>query len=237
MQKPFPSRVLAVLAHPDDVDFGAAGTISSWTAAGVEVQYAIVTDGDAGGFDTTVDRSRIAGIRREEQRQAAAIVGVEAIEFLGYPDGRVYPDLALRRDIARVIRRFRPERVLCPSPQRDFTRIPASHPDHLAVGEATFCALYPDARNPFAFPELLAEGLQPHSVHEVWVMGHPLPDHYVDITDTLETKLAALRAHQSQLADPDSTMAFVRDWTSRLAERAGFGPARQAEAFFVVNIS
>src|SRR6266545_246995 len=148
-------RALVIVAHPDDVDFGAAGTVSTWTGAGIDVTYCIVTDGDAGGFDPSVPRAEIPGIRRAEQTAAAKEVGVADISFLGYPDGRLTATLELRRDLARVIRQVRPQRVLCPSPERNWQRIFASHPDHLAAGEASLAAVYPDARNPFAHPELL----------------------------------------------------------------------------------
>ncbi|MHB8452379.1 MAG: PIG-L deacetylase family protein, partial [Mycobacteriales bacterium] len=174
-------RALVITAHPDDVDFGAGGTVASWTKAGVEVTYCVVTDGDAGGFDPAVPRSAIPAIRQAEQRAAAAELGVSDVRFLGYPDGRLAVSFELRRDLARVIRQVRPQRVLASSPVRNLARIQASHPDHLAAGEAALCAVYPDARNPFAHPELLAEeGLDPWIVPEVWLMGSPDADHYVD---------------------------------------------------------
>src|SRR4051812_32901106 len=188
-------RVLAVTAHPDDVDFGCAGTIALWTQAGIQVSYCIVTNGDAGGFDPAVPRSEIAAIRQAEQRQAAKVVGVDDVTFLGYPDGRLEVSLELRRDIARVIRRLRPDRVVSQSPQRNYARIYASHPDHLATGEATLCAVYPDSRNPYAFPELAAEGLEAWTVGEVWIAGAEKPDRYVDVTDVYDRKVAALREH------------------------------------------
>src|SRR5205807_8650072 len=126
-------RALAVMAHPDGVDFGAAGTIAQWTDAGVEVGYCIITNEDAGGFDPAVPRSEIGAIRRAEQTAAAKEVGVTDVRFLGYPDGRLEVSFDLRRDIARVIREVRPQRVICQSPQRNMLRIPASHPDHLAA--------------------------------------------------------------------------------------------------------
>ena len=127
------NRVLVVTAHPDDVDFGAAGTVANWTDAGVEVAYCIVTDGDAGGFDPAVPRGSIAGIRRAEQIAAAKELGVEEVRFLGYPDGRLEVSLDLRRDISREIRRWKPDVVLTQSPQRDFRSVYGSHPDHLAA--------------------------------------------------------------------------------------------------------
>jgi len=152
------TRALVVVAHPDDVDFGAAGTVATWTDAGIAVTYCIATDGDAGGFDPDVPRAQIPAIRRAEQEAAAKAVGVSDVVFLGYPDGRLQASIELRRDIARVIRRVRPQRVLCSSPERNRQRIHPSHPDHLAAGEAALCAVYPDARNSFAHPELAVEG-------------------------------------------------------------------------------
>ena len=169
-------RALVIAAHPDDIDFSAAGTVARWTDAGIEVTYCLVTDGDAGGFDESFPRAEMAPLRRKEQTAAAACVGVHDLRFLGYPDGRVEPSLALRKDLARVIRQVRPDRLICPSPERNYERIGASHPDHRAVGSAALDAVYPDARNPFAFPELLAdEGLQPWTVREVWVTAGPGP--------------------------------------------------------------
>ncbi len=229
-------RVLVVAAHPDDIDFGCAGTVATWSAAGLEVNYCILTDGDAGGFDPDVPRSDIAGIRRQEQRKAAAVVGVSEIAFLGHPDGRLMVTLELRRDIARVIRQVRPDRVVTQSPIRDLRSMYGSHPDHLAAGEATLCAVYPDARNPFAHPELATvEGLAAHTVGQTWVMSNnSRAEHYVDITDTIESKIAALREHPSQTAqmDLDRTM---RGWGRRQAEAAGWADGRLAEGFVLLD--
>ena len=227
-----------VCAHPDDIDFGASGSVAGWTDAGIEVTYCLVTDGDAGGFDREVPREEIPRIRRAEQIAAAAVVGVTDVRFLGYPDGRLTPSLELRRDLSRVIRQVRPQRVVCQSPERNWASVYASHPDHRAAGEATLDAVYPDARNPFAHPELLQEeGLEPHIVHEVWVMGGPQPDHYVDVTDQFERKVAALREHRSQLTDPTGEPpAVLRDLMRRNAEAGGLTEGRLAEAFKVVHI-
>ena len=229
-------RVLVVTAHPDDVDFGAAGSIAGWTAAGVEVSYCIVTYGDAGGFDET-PREEMPELREAEQRAAAKVLGVTDVTFLGYPDGRLYVTHELRRDIARQIRRVRPQRVVTQSPQRNWQRIAPSHPDHLATGEAALCAVYPDARNPFAHPELLAdEGLEAWTVAEVWLMGGPQADHYVDVTDTFDRKLDALRAHVSQTAHlGDGLETTVRTWNGANALAGGLGPGRLAEAFQVLS--
>ncbi len=229
-------RILVVTAHPDDVDFGAAGTVATWTKAGYDVTYCVVTNGDAGGFDPTVPRSEIAGIRQAEQRAAAATVGVTDVRFLGYPDGRVRTSLELRRDIARVIRQVRPQRVLTQSPERNYERVYASHPDHLAVGEATLCAVYPDARNPFAHPELAEEGLDAWTVPEVWLMAMPGAEHVVDVTELFETKLAALQSHASQLAGvPGELEEVLRTWMGANATGAGLPEGRLAEAFRVLN--
>ena len=215
-------RILVIVAHPDDVDFGAAGTIAQWTDAGIEVSYCIVTDGDAGGSDQSVSRSEMAVLRKAEQTAAAKQVGVHDLHFLGYPDGQVEVTIGLRRDLARVIRLLRPDRVLCQSPERNYMRMGVSHPDHRAVGTAALDAVYPDARNPFAFPELLAEEkLEPWTVRQVWIYGSPTPTDYVDITDTFPRKIAALRSHVSQIGDPDGLEQMLRGWLSRSAAQGG----------------
>ncbi len=230
------SRVLVVAAHPDDVDFGAAGTIATWTATGSAVTYCIVTDGDAGGFDPDVPRSEIPSIRRAEQEAAAKVVGVSDVVFLGYPDGRLQATIELRRDIARVIRRVRPQRVLCPSPERNWERVHPSHPDHLAAGEAALCAVYPDSRNAFAHPELAVEGFEPWVVSEAWLMAGPHePNRFVDVTEVFERKLAALACHVSQIADPQGVDVMLRDSGAAVAERAGLPAGSLAEAFFATD--
>lgn len=229
-------RVLVVTAHPDDVDFGSAGTVASWTDKGIEVAYCIVTDGDGGGFDPAIDRADIPAIRQAEQRAAAAEVGVSDVTFLGYPDGRIEVTYELRRDISRQIRRVRPDRVLTQTPERNYERVGVSHPDHMRVGEATLFAVYPDARNPFAHPELIGdEGLQDWKVKEVWLGGDAHADHFHDITAQLDRKLAAIHAHHSQLPDPAAVDGFVREWLSSTAQRGGLGEGRYAEAFRVIT--
>ncbi|MDQ3476638.1 MAG: PIG-L family deacetylase [Actinomycetota bacterium] len=226
-------RVLVVVAHPDDVDFGAAGTIATFTEAGLQVTYCLITDGDAGGFDDAVDRTEIPVIRQREQRAAAAAVGVSDLVFLGYPDGRLTVTHELRRDLSRVVRQVRPDRVLTSSPERNYRRIGASHPDHLAAGEAALCAVYPDARNAYAHPELLAvEGLAPWKVREVWQLASPHPNHYVDITDVAERKIAALKCHVSQTPEMD-VAEFVRTTFAAQARTAGLPEGRLAEAFHI----
>jgi LmbE family N-acetylglucosaminyl deacetylase len=227
-------RALVITAHPDDVDFGAAGTVATWTDAGDEVVYCIVTDGDAGGFDPAVPRHEIGGIRRREQTAAAKEVGVSELRFLGYPDGLLEPSLQLRKDLSRVIRQVRPQRVLTQCPVRNFNRIFASHPDHLAAGEAALCAVYPDARNPFTFTELLADGLDAWTVAEVWLMGGPNADRVVDITEQFDRKVRALLCHESQHPNPDGMQDRVRSWNEAVAKDYELGEGRLAEAFQVI---
>jgi LmbE family N-acetylglucosaminyl deacetylase len=184
-------------------------------------------------------RGEMAALREDEQRAAAAVVGVSDVRFLGHPDGMVVANRELRRDISRVIRQVRPERVLAQSPERNLEFVFASHPDHLATGEAALDAVYPDARNPFAHPELLDdEGLEPWIVPELWVMG-PGAQHAgvaVDTTDTVERKVAALMCHKSQLPDPDAVAQRVQDWARANAEAAGLAEGRAAELFRVIRI-
>ena len=225
-------RVLVVVAHPDDVDFGAAGSVAAWVKAGVEVVYCVATDGDAGGSDRSVDRPTMARVRRDEQRAAAAEVGVTDVVFLGHPDGRLVPSIELRRDISRQIRRVRPQRVVTQSPERLWDRLPASHPDHLAAGEATVAAVYPDARNPFAHPSLLEEeGLEPWSVPQLWLMSSPHSTRVVDVTETFALKMAALRCHESQLGGAVGLEERIRGWLSAGARAAGLPEGALAESF------
>jgi LmbE family N-acetylglucosaminyl deacetylase len=230
------SRVLCVAAHPDDLDFGAAGTVAGWVAAGCEVTYLLCTRGDQGGFDDT-PREQMPLLREREQREAAAVLGVADVRFLeGFRDGWLEPTFALQAAIVRVIRQVRPERIVTSSPERNWARIGASHPDHLAAGEATVRAVYPAARNPFAFPELLAdEGLQPWAVPEIWLTADAAPDHVVEISASFGKKLDALRAHASQTAHNDGLEEQLRGWGAAVAARFGLPDGSLAEAFRVVS--
>ena len=231
-------RVLVVTAHPDDVDFGTAGTVAAFTAAGVDVTYCVVTNGEAGGSDRAMARADMAALRQDEQRAAAAVVGVSDVRFLGHPDGMVQATTDLRRDISRVIRDVRPQRVVTQSPDRNWDFIYASHPDHLAAGEAAVDAVYPDSRNPFAHPELLnVEGLEPWTVSELWLMGPGgKPGIAVDTTATVERKVAALLCHKSQIPDPDGVSTRILDWARAAGETAGLTEGSLAELFRVIPI-
>lgn len=232
--RPAPARVLVVCAHPDDVDFGAAGTVAALTAAGSQVFYCLVSSGEAGSDHLTIDARELALLREEEQTAAAKEAGVDDLTFLGHPDGAIEVTIPLRRDISAAIRRTKPDLVITQSPERNLDRIFASHPDHLAAGEATLRAVYPDARNPRSYPELISRGLHPHTVKEVWLMGHPEPDLRVDVTDTFDRKIAALRAHHSQTGQRDDLEDMIRGWLTLNAEAAGFDAGRLAESFKIV---
>jgi LmbE family N-acetylglucosaminyl deacetylase len=230
-------RALVVMAHPDDVDFGAAGTVATWTDAGIEVSYCLLTSGDAGGFDDT-PRDQMRTLREKEQRAAAAVVGVTDVTFLGFPDGALYLTHELRRAVTRQIRRVRPQRVLCQSPERDYEAMARSHPDHRVAGGAALDAVYPDARNPFAHPELLAdEGLEAWTVGQVWIAGGPDANSYVDTTATFDRKVSALREHVSQTGHLDDLETRLRGWGERSATAAGLPAGHVAERFRVIFVS
>jgi LmbE family N-acetylglucosaminyl deacetylase len=233
--EPQVARVLVVTAHPDDVDFGAAGSVATWTGQGIEVAYCIATDGDAGGYDTGIARADMAALRHDEQTAAAKTVGVNDIYWLHHPDGAVVASIELRRDITRVIRQFRPDRVVTQSPDRNYQRIFASHPDHLATAEAALAAVYPDSRNGWAHTELLDEGLEPHTVLEVWMMAMSTPNRFVDITDVIDRKIEALLSHQSQIPHPDAMPDMLRNWASANAQAGGLPAGRLAEAFHAIS--
>lgn len=231
-------RALVVTAHPDDADFGAAGTIASWAAAGIAVTLLLCTHGEQGGFDDTA-RDQMPVIREREQRAASAELGVTDVRFLhGWSDGWLEPTFALQKAIVEVIREVRPRRVLTQSPERLYQRLQASHPDHLAAGEATVRAVYPAAENRFAWPELVAQGLEPWKVTELWLMAHPDMPHVVDTTDWFDRKLRALQAHASQTAHLGAGLEeMLRSWNTRNAESAGLAPGRLAEVFAVTRIN
>ena len=228
-------RVLVVMAHPDDCDFGAGGTIAQWTSQGIEVSYCIITNGDQGGEESGIPVEDMAKVRQQEQRDAGKALGVTQITYLNYRDGWLMPSIELRKEIVKAIRIAKPDRMVVQSPERNWERIYSSHPDHLAAGETAIQAVYPDARNPFAFPELKAAGLEPWRVREVWITGSPTPNHFVDITETFSKKIAALRAHVSQTAHNKELENMVRSWGERNAEANGLAQGRVAEIFKVIS--
>jgi LmbE family N-acetylglucosaminyl deacetylase len=228
-------RVLVVMAHPDDCDFGAGGTIAQWTSQGIEVSYCIITNGDQGGEESGIPVEEMAKVRQQEQRDAGKALGVTQITYLNYRDGWLMPSIELRKEIVKAIRIAKPDRMVVQSPERNWERIYSSHPDHLAAGETAIQAVYPDSRNPFAFPELKAAGLEPWRVREVWITGSPTPNHFVDITETFSKKMAALHAHVSQTAHNKELENMVRSWGERNAEAQGLAQGRVAEIFKVIS--
>jgi LmbE family N-acetylglucosaminyl deacetylase len=202
-------RVMVVVAHPDDAEFGAAGTVAKLVKEGCRAAYVLVTRGDKGSDDRAMTPDRLARIREEEQRDAARTLGVESVQFLGYPDCEVEDTRDLRRDITREIRRFRPDVVITQNPRRtDF--LAGSHRDHRITGGAVIDSIYPLARDHMAFPELLPE-FEPHKVREIWVMQWDQPQLVIDISETMERKLEALACHRSQVADFPRVEARVRE--------------------------
>lgn len=229
-------HALVVVAHPDDIDYGVAGTAAVLADMGARVTYCLVTSGEAGGDDRLMARHEMAEVREREQTAAAKTVGVTDLVFLRLPDGRLEANLALRKAIARVIRQVRPRVVITQNPERNLDRVYASHPDHRAVGAAALDAVYPDARNPFAFPELLAdEGLEPHTVDEVWIAAHPEPNRLVDITPVIDRKIDALMCHESQVGPRDQMEALLRGWARSVAQVHGLEGGEYAEGFRVVD--
>ena len=231
-------RVLCFTAHPDDIDFGAAGTVAAWTAAGVQVSYCIMTDGDAGGFDPG-QREEIVRLRVAEQQRAAALVGVTDIHYLHQRDGYLEPSHEVMREVVRLIRQLKPDVVVSMHPERNWNRIQKSHPDHLAVGEAVTRAVYPALENPFAYPELAESGLEAYKLPWLWLFAGPeeRENHFVDVTEHVDSKLAAIHIHVSQHPDVDAMERTVRGLMLSTGARAGLPAGRSAEAFHVVTVN
>lgn len=222
------ARALVVMAHPDDAEFSSAGTIALWTARGIEVNYVICTDGAAGAADPAVDLSNLGPIREVEQRQAADVLGVGEIVFLRQADGQLQVSHELRGQLVRLIRRFRPDLIICQNAVRNYSNIYGNHPDHLAAGQLAIEAVYPYARNPHAYPELLQEGLLPHSVRQILVAGTETPDYFVDVTTALDRKCAALARHRSQHSPGQDISQRVLERMAKMGEPHGIA---YAEAF------
>ncbi len=219
-------RVMVVTAHPDDSEFGAGGTVAKLAKQGCEVTYVIVTNGDKGSSDRAMTPERLAKIREEEQRNAARTLGVERVEFLGYPDGELEDSRDLRRDVTRQLRRWRPDLVITQNPIRTYN-LYASHRDHRITAGVVLDCVYPLARDHMSFPELLPR-YEPHKVREIHVMQWENPHLVVDIADTMDLKLKALACHASQLRDFPSVEARVRERSAQLGKPKGYA---YAEAF------
>jgi LmbE family N-acetylglucosaminyl deacetylase len=219
-----PRRVLSVNAHPDDQEFTIGGTLAKWARAGTEIITVVITSGDAGSNDRTdanMTKTRLAEIREQEQRNACTVLGVQETVFLRYGDGTLQPTLDLRRDLTRLIRKFKPDAVVCGDPTaRFFGNSYMNHPDHRAAGDAACDAAFPSAGTKFIFPELLAEGLPPHEVSRVYLHGSEKSDVWVDIGETLEIKVRALKQHLSQIGDWDP-LERMQEWSREEAKGHG----------------
>ena len=217
-----PARFMVIAAHPDDAEFGPAGTAARWIDAGSEGWLVCCTSGDQGGEDPDADPLVLAELRETEQRAAAAIVGYAGVTFLHQPDGALANDLALREQLVREIRTFRPDAVLATDPDTIFYRSGGiNHTDHRAAGIAAVDAVYPAARNPMAFPWLAKAGLGAHRVRRVYLFWSDRSDTWVDVSGTLDRKIDALRAHASQIRDPDALAERIRTWTAEEGKAIG----------------
>ena len=212
-----PARVLSIHAHPDDQEFTVGGTLAKWARAGSHIVTVCITSGGAGSNEHTppgMTREALVPIREDEQRQAGRVLGVAETIFLGYEDGLLEPSLALRRDLTRVIRRHRPDAVVCGDPTvRFYGAIYLNHPDHRAAADAALDAVFPSAETRLVFPELLAEGLEPHKVQAVFIHGSDQPDTFIDISEVLDVKLAALKEHRTQMGPWDPT-DMITGWAA-----------------------
>ncbi len=188
------------MAHADDAEYGCSGTVAKWCQEGWEVVYVICTNSSKGSSDREVASKELAKTRRREQTKAGEVLGLKEVVFLDREDSVLQPTLELRRDIAREIRRHQPDVLICPYPMRNLDGgWGVGHPDHIAAGEAALAAVFPTARDHMSFPEMLEDGLEPHKVSEVWVMGHPEPDLWIDVSGSMGTSIKALAQHVSQV--------------------------------------
>lgn len=231
-------RAMVVTAHPDDAEYGCSGSVAKWCRMGWEVVYVLCTDGSKGSEDHEITSKRLVKLRAEEQINAGKTLGLKTVEFLGYPDGYLEPTLDVRRDISRQIRKHKPDVLITTNPTRDLMSSGyVGHPDHFAAGEAALSAVFPSARDHLTFPELFSdEGLEPHKVREVWVMTfgdgadfwNPLTEQDVD------TSIAALKEHTSQVNDPDQAAKWMKQRRAELGKKIG---ANYAESFKKFTLS
>jgi LmbE family N-acetylglucosaminyl deacetylase len=224
-----PESALVIVAHPDDAEFTVAGTVATWTKAGCRVTYVVCTDGNSGSHEPGMTRERLAEIRRAEQRAACETLGVSDVLFLGYDDGQLMPTLELRRDIVRAIRQVKPEVILTWDPGEFFHGDEyINHPDHRAAAQASLDATAPASEMPLLWPEVGP----PHKVKQVYVHGNDKPNLWIDITETIEQKIMALRQHASQMGEWDPT-EMIKKWDSKTGEEKGL---TFAESFRVITL-
>jgi LmbE family N-acetylglucosaminyl deacetylase len=234
-EPPAPRSLMTIQAHPDDQEFTVAGTLAKWARAGCEITVVCITSGDAGSNDpakNAADKPALAALREEEQRAAGREIGVQETVFLRYPDGELQHTLALRRDLTRLIRKYRPEAVVCGDPTaRFYGNSYMNHPDHRAAADAACDAVFPSAGTRLIFPELLAEGLEPHSVKRLYLHGSEKPDVWIDTAETIEIKVRALRRHRSQVGEGKDLDRRMREWAEEEGKPRGL---KDAEAFRVM---
>jgi LmbE family N-acetylglucosaminyl deacetylase len=230
-----PKIVLGIAAHPDDLDFGAAGTMAAFAAAGAEVHYLILTDGSKGSEDPDITSAELVKIREAEQRAAVKAIGGKSVQFLGYPDGELEVTMELKKEIIKVIRTIKPDVVITMDPSMIYssTRGFINHPDHRAAGQATLDAVFPLARDHLTFPELYAAGYKPHKTKTVLLINFEDSNFITNITDTFDTKIAALQAHASQVSNIAETKVWLSEMAGRIGSKAG---ATYGEAFVRIDI-
>ena len=220
---------MVIIAHPDDAEFTVAGTVAVWARAGCRVTYVVCTSGNAGSHEPDMTRERLAEIRRAEQRAACATLGVSQVVFLGYNDGQLEPTLELRRDLVRAIREYKPEVVITGDPTSLFSGGDyINHPDHRAAAQAAVDAVAPAAAMPLLWPEVGA----PHRVRQVYIRGNDQPNVWVDITEAIDGKIAALKQHASQMGDWDPT-DMIKEWNAEVGKEKGLA---YAESFRVITL-
>jgi len=223
-----PARVMSIHAHPDDQEFTVGGTLAKWARAGSAIATVCITSGNAGSNEYTpleMTREALAPIREDEQREACRVLGISEVIFLRYEDGMLEPTIALRRDLTRLIRRFRPDAVVCGDPTvRYYGSTYLNHPDHRVAADVALDAIFPSAETRLIFPELLAEGLDPHKVRSVFIHGAERPDTFIDIGDTLEVKLAALKEHRTQMGQWDPS-EMITGWARLQGAERGLAAA------------
>ncbi len=230
-----PKRVLCIAAHPDDLEFGMSGSVAKWAAAGAEVHYVVITDGGKGSEDKTLTPAQLTATRKQEQQAAADILGVKSVQFLDYEDGALEVTRQLKRDLARLIRQTRPEVVMTMDPTMVYVASFGfiNHPDHRAAGQATLDAVFPLSRDHLSFPELLAEGHEPHKTRTVLLVNFEHSNYYEDISTSIETKMEALAAHASQMADIAATQTMMRGVAAQMGQAGGM---MLAEGFVRIDI-
>ncbi len=225
-----PGSALVIVAHPDDAEFTVAGTVAAWVKEGCRVTYVLCTDGNAGSHEPGITREKLAGIRRAEQRAACATVGVSEVVFLGFDDGQLEPSLDLRRELVRVIRQYKPEVVVCSDPTRLFVDGDyVNHPDHRAAAQAAIDAVAPASEMPLLWPDVGS----PHRVRQLYVYGHEQANVWVDVTESIELKIEALKQHASQLGDWDPT-EMIQEWGAEVGQEKGLA---YAEGYRVITFA